>query len=261
MRLRVALACVALLLPAAVSLAGPAASPAAPLTVLAASSLTESMQQVANAWQAAGNGAVTLSFDASSRLARQIEAGAPADVFVSADVQWSSYLDGKGLTAPGTVLAGNALVAVVGATGGYVPKDAAGLADPAVRHLALAGESVPAGAYARSALRSLGVMEALEARVVSAENVRGALAWVASGEAEAGVVYATDARVEPRVRVAFTFPVASYPTIVYPASVVTASTHAADAARFVAFCRTPAAQALFAAAGFLPPPAASPVKP
>lgn len=240
----------------AVAQAVPAAPAAAPLTVLAASSLTESMHEVARAWQAAGNGAVTLSFDASSRLAKQIEAGAPADVFVSADLQWSAYLDGRGLTVPSSraVLAGNALVAVVGARAAFAPGDARGLADPAVRHLALAGENVPAGTYARAALTALGVMPAVQDRVVAGENVRTALSWVAAGEAEAGVVYVTDARVEPRVRVAFTFPASSYPPVVYPASVVAASAHAADAARFVAYCRSPAAQAVFAAAGFLPPP-------
>ncbi len=229
---------------------------AAPLTVLAAASLTEALQEVGAAWERQGNGPVTFSFDASSRLARQVEAGVPADVFVSADLAWMDTLEDKGLVAPGSrvVLLGNTLVAVVRQDAAFVPASPADLANPAIRHLALAGENVPAGRYARAALRSLGAWDAVEGRVVSGDDVRTTLAWVAGGEAEAGVVYGTDAEVEPRVRVAFTFPAGSHPAITYPAAVLQGSAHPDDARRFVAFCTSEEARALFAAQGFLPAP-------
>lgn len=233
-----------------------AEAPAAPLTVLAAASLTESLQSVGAAWTAKGNGPVTFSFDATSRLAKQIEGGVPADVFVSADLAWMDHLETRGLLAPGTrtVIAGNALVAVVGRGAAFAPTRASDLAAPAVKRLALAGENVPAGRYARAALVSQGAWDAVRDRVVVGDDVRGTLTWVAAGEADAGVVYATDARIEPRVRVAFTFPSAAHPPIVYPAAALAGSRHGADAARFVAFCRSPEARAIFAAAGFTPPP-------
>lgn len=231
-------------------------APSRPLTVLAASSLTESLQRVGDAWKGKGNGAVTFSFDASSKLAKQVEGGVPADLFFAADLEWMDHLDGKGLLAPHSrvVLLGNALVAVVRADAPFVPPDARGLASPAVSRLALAGENVPAGKYARAALRSAGAWDAVEDRVVVGDNVRTTLGWVASGEADAGVVYATDARVEPKVKVAFTFPASSHPAIVYPAAALRSSAHVDDAKRFLAFCQSPEAKAIFASAGFLPAP-------
>jgi molybdate transport system substrate-binding protein len=238
--------------------APPASAPAAALTVLAASSLTDVLPKVAAAWQAEGNGAVTVSFDASSRLAKQVEAGAAADLFFSADSDWMDTLEAAGHLAPGTRvdLLGNTLVVVVGANaaGARIPADAAALATPAITHLALAGENVPAGKYGRTALRSLGVWNAVQARVVSGDNVRTALGWVATGEADAAIVYGTDAKAEPRVKVAFTLPAGTHPAIDYPAAVLANAAHPADAARFLTFCRSPEAGALFAAAGFLPPP-------
>ena len=224
--------------------------------MLAGASLTESLQKVGAAWQADGHGPVTFSFDASSKLARQVEAGVPADAFISADQEWMDYLDGKGLIAPGSraVVLGNALVAVVGASAAFTPTDAHDLANPAIVHLALAGENVPAGKYARAALQSTGAWDAVKDRVVNGDNVRATLGWVATGEAEAGVVYATDARVEPRVKVAFAFPASSHPPIAYPAAALSAAAHLEEAQRFVTYCQSPEAQAIFAAAGFLPPP-------
>lgn len=233
-----------------------AEAPASPLTVLAASSLTESLRKVGGAWQAKGNGSVTFSFEASSKLARQVEGGVPADVFVSADLEWMDYLDGKGLLAPGSrvVLLGNTLVAVVGAEARFVPTRPGELADPAVKRLALAGENVPAGKYARAALRATGAWEPVQDRAIVGDNVRTTLGWVAAGEADAGVVYATDAKIAPGVKVAFAFPPTSHPAIVYPAAALKGSAHGEDAKRFVAFCRSAEGQAIFAAAGFLPAP-------
>ena len=247
-------AALALLCSAAALFALPARAEgaAAPLSVLAAASLSEALQAVAQAWQAQGNGAVTLSFDGSSRLARQVEAGMPADAFFSADLAWMDHLDRQGLLQPGSqrALLGNSLVAVVRRDAVPVPASAADLAGPGIERLALAGENVPAGRYARAALASLGAWQGVADRVVVGDDVRTALAWVATGEAQAGVVYATDARVEPRVQVAFPFPAGSHPPIVYPAAVLRGAAHPQDAARFLDFCQSAQARALFAAAGF-----------
>lgn len=223
------------------------------LTALAAASLTDALPAVAEAWKARGGVDVTFSFDGSSKLARQIEAGAPADLLFSADEDTMDELERQGLLAPGTRrdLVGNTLVLVV-PTGRAAPTSAADLTE--VRHLALAGESVPAGRYARAALTAAGVWTQVEPKVVTGDNVRTTLAWVSRGEADAGVVYATDARADPGVTVAFAFPAESHPPIAYPAAVVRRSDHAAEAAAFLAFCASPEATAMFASAGFGPPP-------
>lgn len=242
------------LLVAVLGLPARAAAPAAPLTVLAASSLTEVLQRIATRWQANGNGAVTFSFDASSRLAKQVEGGAPADVFVSADQAWMDWLEKRALVDGRVTLAGNTLVTVVRTGAPTSPADAKALANPAFQRLAMAGENVPAGRYGRAALQSLGAWDGVKDRVVNGDNVRAALTWVATGEADAAVVYGTDARIEPRVRVAFTFPPSSHPPIAYPAAVVRGSPRAADARAFLAYCRSAEARALLTAAGFTPPP-------
>lgn len=236
----------------------PAAADEPAVVVLAASSLTESLQKAAIAWTAKGHPKVTFSFDASSKLAKQVEAGAPADAFFSADSDWMDFLDGKGLISRSTRvnLLGNALVAVLPASSSLPVASVADLARAEIKHLALAGENVPAGRYGRAALASLGAWDAVKERVVSGDNVRTVLGWVATGEAEAGIVYATDAKVEPKVRVALTFPPTSYPTIVYPAAVLTSATHAKDAADFLTYCKSAEGMAVFTAAGFTAAPAA-----
>jgi molybdate transport system substrate-binding protein len=223
-----------------------------PITVLAASSLTESLQAAGSAWSAKGHPAVSFSFDASSRLAKQIESGSPADAFFSADEDWMNELATKGLIDASTRadLVGNALVVAVPAGNPLAIHAATDLSGVGVKHLALAGESVPAGKYGRAALTTLHVWDAVNERVVNGDNVRAVLAWVASGEAEAGIVYATDAKVEPKVTVAFTFPPTSHPAIVYPAAVLKNAPHAADAKSFVAFCQSSEGLAIFEKAGF-----------
>jgi len=225
-----------------------------PLLVLAAASLADVLPLIAR--ELAGPGLLSCSFDASSRLARQIDAGAPADVFISADAAWVDWLQARGriVAATRVELAQNTLVAVMPAdrpAGAPPIADLAALA--AVGRLALAGDAVPAGRAARAALRQAGVWEAAAPHVISADHVRAALAWVASGEVDAGVVYATDARVEPRVRVAFPFPAGAHPPLCVTAAVVAGSPEAPRAAAFAAACRGPAAQQRFAAAGFSPP--------
>lgn len=222
------------------------------LLVLGASSLTESLQRAGAAWTAHGNPNVQFSFDASSRLAKQVEAGVPADVFLSADQEWMDYLAIRGLIDASTrlELLGNSLVAVIGSNSTLALQSAVDLGKPEIRRLALGGENVPVGRYARAALTHVGVWQSAQGRVVNGENVRTVLGWVANGDADAGVVYATDARVDPRVKVAFTFPAATHPAIVYPGAVLKSSTRAADAAAFLAFCRSAEGRAIFEAAGF-----------
>jgi len=253
---RRSLLCAALLALVASALAPAPRAEEPGVVVLAAASLTESLQAAATLWSARGHPKVTLSFDASSRLARQIEAGAPADAFFSADQEWMDYLAGKGKIDPATrvTLLGNALVAVVPASSTLALREARDLSRPELRHLGLAGENVPAGKYGRAALQRLGVWDGVKDRVQSGDNVRSVLSWVAQGEVDAGLVYATDAKVEPAVRVAFTFPEGSHPPITYPAAVVEGAAHARDAAGFLSFCQSGDGMAVFLAAGFTPAP-------
>jgi molybdate transport system substrate-binding protein len=215
--------------------------------VLAASSLQESLEEVADAWAAEGHAAPVLSFAASSALARQVEQGAPADLFVSADEEWMDTLAGQGLLRTGTRtdLFSNRLVLIAKA-GGTVRS----LAELGDGRLALADpDAVPAGKYAKAALESLGQWQAVEARVAPAENVRAALALVERGEAPLGIVYATDALASDAVEVIETFPESSHPPIRYPAAVLADSKHP-DAAAFLAFLSSDAARQIFAKHGF-----------
>ena len=247
--------------PAAAAAAAAAASspaPAAPssrsLTVYAASSLTDVMQDIAAAFSAESRIGVRFSFGASSLLARQIEAGAPADVFVSADREWMDYLQARGLIAPTRIdVAANTLVLIAPRTSTQALKIGPGFALTAALgeggRLAIADPaSVPAGTYARAALVKLGVWPSVERRIVVADNVRTALAFVARGEAPLGIVYATDARVEPAVRVVDTFPADSHEPIRYPAAAIAGAP--AGAAAFVRYLGTAAAQSVFRKAGF-----------
>ncbi len=220
--------------------------------VLAAASLTDVLPKVGEAWAHTGHAAPRFSFDASSRLAKQIEAGLAADVFVSADLDWMDYLDQRKLLTAGSrsVIAGNRLVVVLPTASTLTFADASPLASPAVRHLALAAETVPAGKYARAALAWAGVTKAVEPKVVSGENVRTVLAWVATGEADAGIVYSTDARAEPRVKAAYTFPVTAHPPIVYPAALLAGAADPTTARSFLDFLKSAAARPIFEAAGF-----------
>lgn len=231
------------------------ASEGAKLHVLAAASLADVLPVVAARWSSGPDGMpIELVFDATSRLAAQIEAGAPADVFVSADAAWMDALSAKGLVVAATRydLLGNRLVVVVPAAATATLPDANALRG--IGRLAIAGATVPAGKYARAALESLGVLAELEPRIVEGDSVRTALAWVAKGEADAAIVYATDAKVEPAVRVAFALPAASHPTIVYPIAALSGGKHVEAATRFVAHARDAEAAATFRDAGFTPPP-------
>lgn len=215
--------------------------------VLAASSMQESLADVAGAWAADGHPAPVLSFAATSALARQIERGAPADVFVSADRDWMDTLAEQGLLREGTRrdIVSNRLVLV--RRKGAARRD---LADLGAGKLALADPvAVPAGRYAKAALGTLGQWHTVEGKVVPAENVRAALALVERGEAALGIVYATDAAASDKVEVVRELPADSHPPIRYPAAVLASSEHP-DAAAFLAFLQSSEAQGVFRKHGF-----------
>lgn len=221
-------------------------SPRGPV-VLAASSLQESLEEIADAWAADGHPAPVLAFAATSALARQIERGAPADVFVSADQDWMDMLEGQGLLREGTRsdIVSNRLVLVRGK--GAAARE---LADLGEGRLALADPiAVPAGRYAKAALESLGQWDTVAGRVVPAENVRAALALVERGEAALGIVYATDAAASTKVEIVRELPADSHPRIRYPAAVLASSAHP-DAVAFVDFLQSAPAQEVFRMHGF-----------
>lgn len=235
----------------------PGAAPAQ-ITVFAAASLKTAFDALAPAYEAQTGREVTVALAGSSALARQIEAGAPADVFVSANTDWMDALEARGLLLPGSRrdLLGNSLVLI--APPGDVPAIRIGPGMDLARalgggRLAMAlVDAVPAGIYGRAALVSLGQWRAVAPLVAQADNVRAALALVATGAAPLGIVYATDALAEPRVAVVGTFPAASHPPIVYPAAALAAGrTRAASA--FLDWLAGPKASAVFAEQGFGPP--------
>lgn len=225
-----------------------------PLTVFAAASLTDVLPAIVTAWQASDEGPVRFSFGATSKVVRQVIEGAPADVVITADEDWMRRLEVSAGVEPGslTVLARNELVFVVANEVREAPASAAELPG-ALRRIALAGEHVPAGRYAETALERAGVWERVAPRVVRADDVRLALRWVSIGDVEGGVVYRTDAWADPGVRTAFAFAPDPAAPIVYSAAVVRGAARAADGSRFLAFCRSDAARAVLARHGFLPP--------
>jgi len=223
-------------------------------TVFAAASLTDSLKQVADIYKSRTGKTVTLSFGASSTLARQIEQGAQADIFFSADTDWMDYLTKGGHIAASSRknLLGNQLVLIAAPGTKPAPRIAPGfnlagalgdgrlaLADPA---------SVPAGKYGKAALTALGVWDSVASKVVNAENVRVALEYVARGEAPYGIVYATDAKVVPQVKLAGIFPENTHAPIVYPVAMT--ATAAPGARDFLTFLSSSQARAVFEHAGF-----------
>lgn len=234
-------------------LAAPVRAAAEEVVVFAAASLMGALDEAVALWEAETGHGARISYAGSSALARQIERGAPAEIFVSASVAWMDALEAAGRLAPGTRLdlASNRLVLI-----------AHGDAPPAEIGPALAGlgedrlamalvDAVPAGIYGREALASLGLWEDAAPKVAQVENVRAALALVARGEAPLGVVYATDARAEPGVSVVATFPEGSHAPIRYPAA-LTAGAGAA-AASLLDHLASAEGRAALARHGFPPP--------
>lgn len=227
----------------------------APLTLFAAASMKEALDAINEAWKAKGRAPARVSYAASGPLARQIEQGAPADLFISADEEWMGFLSARRAIRSETrrVITGNALVLVAAARSARLVTIEPGLR---AETLHIGGKfaigdprSVPAGAYARAALERLGVWDTIQPQLVMVENVRVALALVARGEAETGIVYASDAAAEPKVRVIGTFPAPLHPPIRYPAAVTSTSTHP-DAAAFLEFLGGPEARGIFRRLGF-----------
>lgn len=231
---------------------------APPLTVFAAASLQDVLGPIGEAFTHAGGEPVRFSFAGSQALARQIDQGAPADVVISADLEWMDWLTERRriVSATRRDLVSNRLVIIAPAASRTALKVGPGM--PLARalgggRLALADPTaVPAGKYARASLERLGVWAGVETRLAPSDSVRGALAFVARGEAPLGVVYATDALSEPKVRVVGVLPEATHPRIVYPAAVVAGAARPREAAAFVGYLRGPAAQAIFRRAGFTP---------
>ncbi len=238
-------------LAAALAFCAPARAGA--LTVFAAASLRGSLDDVVQAFESAGGTQVRVSYGASSALARQIEAGAPAQLFICADLDWMDRVAAHGLLrGPGVALLTNSLVLIAPAASVPTLRIAPGFALAAALgggRLAIADpRAVPAGKYARAALESLGAWTPVEARLAPAANVRAALALVARGEAPLGIVYRTDALAEPRVAVVDTFPASSHPPIVYPLGVLRGAPPAAD--ELAAYLAGPAARTIWERHGF-----------
>ena len=237
--------------------AGHAAEAAAPtITVFAAASLNDVLTELAKEFTADTGVHVVSSFAASSALARQIDAGAPADLFFSADADWMDYLETRNEIRKSSRhdVVGTRLVLIA-------PHDSdikLSIAPNFPLAAALGGgrlatgdpDSVPVGRYARSALTALGVWSSVADRLIRADNVRVALAFVSRGEAPLGIVYETDARIDPGVRIVAVFPDASHAPIVYPIALTKAAQPAAE--RFLDFLRSPRAAAIFARYGFVP---------
>jgi molybdate transport system substrate-binding protein len=226
---------------------------AAELTVHAAASLVDAMKEIGPAYEKQSGDRLQFNFGASSLLARQIEQGAPADVFFSADEAKMDDLDKKGLLQAATrrSLLSNVLVLVVPAGSTTVPKSASDLTKPEFRKLALAEtQSVPAGIYAREYLQKLKLWDRVKEKVVPTENVRATLAAVESGNAEAGIVYKTDALSSPKVTVAVEIPAAGGPKISYPVAVLKSSRESERAKIFVDYLSGPAAGSIFEKFGF-----------
>lgn len=236
----------------------PPARAADGVTVFAAASLKNALDTVAEAWQAATSKVARISYAGTPALAKQIEQGAPADIFFSADLDWMDYLAQKNLidTESQTRLLGNAIVLIA-------PKDSAATTRIATGfplsellaggRLAMADvEAVPAGRYGKAALQRLQVWSSVENSIAQAENVRAALKLVATGEAPLGIVYGTDALAEPSVKVIATFPPESHPPIIFSVARIAASENP-DAAAFLAFLKSPAATEIFRAHGFTVP--------
>ena len=226
------------------------------LTVFAAASMKNALDDISAAYTAKTGVKIVASYAASSALAKQIEQGAPADIFASADTDWMDYaIAKKTISAPTRInLLGNSIV-LIAPKDSKLDKVAIGAGFDLSK---LAGDgriatgdvkAVPVGKYARAALEKLGAWQAAEPKFAMAESVRAALALVARGEAPLGIVYSTDAKVEPGVRIVGTFPADSHPAIIYP--VAATATAKPEAAAYLTFLRSSAAKTIFEKYGFV----------
>jgi len=227
---------------------------AATVHVFAAASLTDSLKEIAAAYEKSSGDKIVLNLGASSTLARQIEEGAPADVFFSADEARMDGLEKKGLIQKDTRVSrlSNALVIVVAAEKGAAVTSPKDLATAEVKRLALAEpRTVPAGIYARQYLQKIGLWRAIESKVVPTQNVRAALAAVEAGNVEAGMVYKTDAAISKKVRVTYEVPRSDSSAISYPVAVVKEAKEPEAARRFVKHLASDEPSAIFRKFGFI----------
>ena len=246
------LCCAVLLLGAVPS--RPTAAQDGGVVVFAAASLKNALDAVSTQWQNEAGKQAKISYAASSALGRQIEQGAPAQMFLSADLEWMAYLARKNLIQPDTRLnlLGNRLVLIAPKSRARPVEikrglDLAGLLGEG--RLAMANvDAVPAGRYGKAALVALGLWDSVAGKTAQAENVRAALLLVSRGEAPLGIVYQTDAAADANVAIVATFPEDTHPPIIYPIALTTTAT--ADAASFLAFIRSAKAKAVFEAHGF-----------
>ena len=243
------------------SVSGPPARAAEPVVVFAAASLKNALDDASALWTKDTGKTARISYAGSNALAKQIEAGAPADLFISADEAWMDYAEKAGAIRPGSrfnfLRNSLVLIAPAGANAGSDPQIALAPDLGTTLSKALAGgklamantEAVPAGKYGKAALDKLGGWDAVKGQVAQAENVRAALLLVARGEAPLGIVYATDAAADRSVRVVATFPSDSHPPIVYPAA-LTKESRNPDAEALLAFLKSAPARAAFERQGF-----------
>jgi molybdate transport system substrate-binding protein len=246
---------VAALFTLALTVIQPAAAQTRDVVVFAAASLKNVLDEIAAQWQGETGKKATISYAGSSALARQIEQGAPADMFIPADLDWMNYVQQRNLIKVDTRtnLLGNRIALIAPRDSSASVKigpglDLAGLLGP--DRLAMADTSaVPAGKYGKAALEALGVWNSVQDKMAQAENVRAALMLVSRGEVPLGIVYQTDAAADPRVRIVDAFPADTHPAIVYPVALTASSTNA-DAAAFLAYLKSAKARPLFEKQGF-----------
>jgi len=231
------------------------------LTVFAAASLTDSLREIGALYEKERGTKIRFNLAASSFLARQIEEGAPADIFLSADEAKMDNLEKRGRIVNETrqTLLGNSLVIVISLESVLTIHSPNDLLKPTVKQIALADpKAVPAGIYSKRYFEKLGIWNQLAPKVIPTANVRAALAAVESGNVEAGIVYSTDAGISKKVKVAFQVPVADDPKIRYPAAVIKNSEHLDTAKQFLIYLRSEKASAIFKHYGFLMLPSATP---
>ena len=232
----------------------PPAASADNIVVSAAASLTDALKEIGRMYQSKSKNRVTFVFASSSTLARQIEAGAPADVFFSADVQTMNALERNGRLEPGTrkQLLSNQLVIIVPADKPTLVNSPEDLLDPRVRRIALAEpSSVPAGVYTKAYLESLGLWDKVKPKVVPVLDVRATLASVESANVEAGLVYKTDAASSKRVKTVFEVPIGKGPKIIYPVAILKESKSKAAAKEFLNVMVSPSGSDVFRRYGFV----------
>jgi molybdate transport system substrate-binding protein len=224
------------------------------IEVFAAASLTNALNEIAATYEKSGGDHIIFNFAASNTLEMQIKAGAPSDIFFSADEAKMDDLEKQGLVAKGTRkdLLSNSLVIVVPGDSSATMTSAKQLADPKIQKIALGQpQSVPAGIYAKEYLQKIGIWDQIAARVIPTESVRAALAAVETGNVDAGIVYKTDALISKKVKVAYEVPVADGPAIAYPVALVQGSKHAMSAKKFLDYLSEPSSLKTFEKYGFI----------